>query len=179
MREKSLLARGAVVPKHAEGKQKGKQGENVCAHGGSNIGNPEKEAIVRKRHQFRPQSLANEMFIRLTASLGERLGWNAIEDVSSGPRCAMKWPARRFWRRIATAWQTTMSGGASVLESGQHADLLREIRANHPTRKDAVDKIKARLKCASCTAHNIVSKAVQTGLIMVEGRILKNPPMAA
>jgi hypothetical protein len=76
-------------------------------------------------------------------------------------------------------WQTTMSGRASVLEASQHTDLLREVCANHPTRKDAVEKIKTRLKCASCTAYNIVTKAVQAGLIHIDGRILKNAAQPA
>jgi hypothetical protein len=76
-------------------------------------------------------------------------------------------------------WQTTLSGRASVLEGAQHHDLLREICFNQPTRKDAVEKIKARLQCASCTAYNIISKAVQAGLIQMEGRLLKNAPGAA
>jgi hypothetical protein len=76
-------------------------------------------------------------------------------------------------------WQKTLGGGTSLLESAQHDGLLRDICANQPSRKDAVDKIRARLQCSAATAYNIITKAVEAGMIHIEGRLLKNAPEAA
>ena len=76
-------------------------------------------------------------------------------------------------------WQQTLGGGTSILEEAEHSAMVRDICANQPTRKDAVDKLRARLQCSAATAYNIITKAVQAGLIQLEGRILKIRPQAA
>lgn len=73
-------------------------------------------------------------------------------------------------------WQRTLGGATSLIESAQHDGLLHEICANQPSRRDAVDKLRARLQCSASAAYNIITKAVETGMIQVEGRILKNGP---
>jgi hypothetical protein len=76
-------------------------------------------------------------------------------------------------------WQRTLGGGTSILEEAHHSGLLHEICANQPTRKDAVRKVCGRLQCSAATAYNIIAKAVEGGMIILDGRVLKNSPEAA
>jgi hypothetical protein len=76
-------------------------------------------------------------------------------------------------------WQKTLGGGASLIESAQHDGLLHDICANHPSRKDAVEKLRARLQCSASAAYNIITKAVEAGMIHIDGRVLKNARAAA
>lgn len=73
-------------------------------------------------------------------------------------------------------WESHLAGRESLVEKSGHHELVREICLNRPPRKDAVEKIQARLKCGRSAAYSILTKAVQAGVAQFDGKLLMASP---